>query len=181
MKTKHIAVLFIIAAACTIAPVVLKKARTVPQKNNTVPACPVVQKSTAAVQSIQNQDTNSQHVITMTDQFYVTYINDIYMNADDYIGKTFRLQGAYTHYTYDFGEGKHTVDYVYRNGPGCCGNDGAMCGFEFLWKGPLPKENDWIEVTGVLKPYVDKNITFLRLTASSVKVMPVRGDINVYN
>jgi uncharacterized membrane protein YcgQ (UPF0703/DUF1980 family) len=179
MKTKHIALLFIIAAACTIAPVLVKKAR----KSAAITPVP------KEVQSIQKEDTqteqipdtNSRHVITMTDQFYVTYINDVYMNTDDYIGKTFRLQGAYTHYTYDFGEGKHTVDYVYRNGPGCCGNDGAMCGFEFLWKGPLPKENDWIEVTGVLKPYVDKNITFLRLTASSVKVMPVRGNINVYN
>lgn len=122
-------------------------------------------------------------IIELTDKFYVTYINDIFFNQDDYLGKTLRLQGAYLKATYNLGNSKKKqVDFVYRNGPGCCGNDGAMCGFEFENTNNVHlKDNDWIEVTGVLETYEDDGLTFMRLANCTVSVMKVRGNINVYN
>lgn len=136
----------------------------------------------SALVSVLSAEGGDTHIIELKDRFYVAYINDIFMNQDDYIGRTLRIQGAYTKMTYDFGAGRHTVNYVYRNGPGCCGSDGAMCGFEFINSQAVPlKENDWIEVTRTLRTYEDKGITFLHLAGCSVKVLPERGNINVYN
>jgi uncharacterized membrane protein len=44
---------------------------------------------------------------------YVAYINEIYVNTDDYLGKTLRIEGMYTASDY---EGT-TYYYVYRVGP----------------------------------------------------------------
>ncbi|MPN42533.1 hypothetical protein SDC9_190090 [bioreactor metagenome] len=69
---------------------------------------------------------------------------------------------------------------MYRTGPGCCGNDGSMCGFEFTYNGTMPKEKDWIQVIGTLHTYEENGQTFLTLDASSVKVMDKRGAETVY-
>jgi uncharacterized membrane protein YcgQ (UPF0703/DUF1980 family) len=125
----------------------------------------------------------STKIIELTDKFYVTYINDIFYNQDDYLGKTLRLQGAYMKATYNLGNSKKKqIDFVYRNGPGCCGNDGAMCGFEFENTNKVAlKDDDWIEVTGVLETYEENGLSFLRLANCTVTVMKKRGNINVYN
>lgn len=125
----------------------------------------------------------STKIIELTDKFYVTYINDIFYNQDDYLGKTLRLQGAYMKATYNLGNSKKKqIDFVYRNGPGCCGNDGAMCGFEFENTNKVTlKDDDWIEVTGVLETYEENGLSFLRLANCTVTVMKKRGNINVYN
>ena len=109
---------------------------------------------------------------------YVSYINEIYVNTDDYIGKWIRIEGMYQAYT-DTNTGK-TYYYVYRTGPGCCGNDGSRCGFEFTFDGKMPKANDWIQVIGKLRTYEEDGTTYLTLDAKSVKVMDIRGAETVY-
>ena len=111
--------------------------------------------------------------VDITEKMYVAYINEIYVNTEDYIGQTIRIQGMYQAYT-DENTGQ-TYYYVYRVGPGCCGNDGSMCGFEFTWDGQMPKDNDWIEVVGSLRSYDEDGWTYLTLDAESVTVMDVRG------
>ena len=115
--------------------------------------------------------------VDITEKMYVAYINEIYVNTPDYIGQNIRIQGMFQAYT-DENTGL-TYYYVYRVGPGCCGNDGSMCGFEFTWSGDLPKDNDWIEVIGTLRTYEDDGWTYLTLDASSVTVMKERGAENV--
>ena len=85
--------------------------------------------------------------------------------------------------TYYLGNSKKKqIDFVYRNGPGCCDNDGAMCGFEFENTNKVTlKDDDWIEVTGVLETYEENGLSFLRLANCTVTVMKKRGNINVYN
>ncbi len=116
--------------------------------------------------------------VDITEKMYVAYINEIYVNTDDYIGKMIRIQGMFQAYT-DENTG-NIYYYVYRTGPGCCGNDGAMCGFEFTWDGDIPKDNDWIEVVGCLRTYEEDGWTYLTLDAKSVTVMDVRGAETVY-
>ena len=109
---------------------------------------------------------------------YVTYINEIYVNTDDYLGQMIRIQGISQAYK-DENDGK-TYYYVYRTGPGCCGNDGSMCGFEFTWDGDMPKDKDWIEVVGSLRTYNEDGYDYLTLDAKSVTVMDERGAETVY-
>lgn len=116
--------------------------------------------------------------VDITEKMYVTFINEIYVNTEDYIGKTIRIEGMYTAYT-DENNG-NTYYYVYRTGPGCCGNDGSMCGFEFTWNGSMPKDNDWIQVVGSLRTYDEDGFTYLTLDAKSVTVMDERGAETVY-
>ncbi|MDF2653991.1 MAG: hypothetical protein K0R19_465, partial [Bacillota bacterium] len=116
--------------------------------------------------------------VDITEKMYVAYINDIYVNTPDYIGQNIRIQGMFQSYT-DENTGL-TYYYVYRVGPGCCGNDGSMCGFEFTWSGDLPQNNDWIEVIGSLRTYEEDGWTYLTLDASSVTVMKERGAENVF-
>mgnify|MGYP001062721975 FL=1 len=94
-----------------------------------------------------------------------------------FIGKTIKIEGMYT--TEKFNNNEY--HYVYRVGPGCCGNDGSMCGFEMTYDGEYPKDNDWIEVVGVLETYVEDGQTYLNLKADSVTVMEKRGSETVTN
>lgn len=116
--------------------------------------------------------------VDITEKMYVAYINEVYVNTDVYIGKTIRIQGMFQAYTDDT-DGK-TYYYVFRTGPGCCGNDGSMCGFEFTWAGDMPKDDDWIEVVGILRTYEDDGWTYLTLDAKSVTIMEKRGAESVY-
>jgi putative membrane protein len=117
-------------------------------------------------------------VVELTEDMYVTYINEIYTNAEDYLGRTIRLQGMFAS-AYDEASDS-TYTYVYRVGPGCCGNDGSMCGFEFSWDGEMPKTDDWIEVTGTLDEYEQDGLTYLTLRAKTVEEKAERGAENVY-
>lgn len=117
-------------------------------------------------------------VIHITEKMYVTYINDIFTNADEYMGKKIKLEGMFTS-AYDEITGL-TYYFVYRTGPGCCGNDGDMCGFEFTTTDPLPEEKDWIEVIGTLDSYEENGFTYLTLKDSKVTLKSERGQEVVY-
>lgn len=134
------------------------------------------QSSSAAASSSETLATGD--VIDITEKMYVTYINDIYTNPDDYLGKTIQIEGMFAKEYYD--ETDTTYYYVYRTGPGCCGNDGSMCGFEFTYDGQMPADNDWIQVIGTLCSYEEGGLSYLTLDASSVTVMTERGAETVY-
>ncbi|MCQ2462020.1 MAG: hypothetical protein MJ177_01285 [Clostridia bacterium] len=147
--------------------------------------------------SVANTDSDNTVDIDIKESNYVTYINEIYTNTNSYIGDTIKIEGMFSAETY----GDKSYYYVYRVGPGCCGNDGSMCGFEFTWDGiDALKENDWIEVTGKLRTYeetgmvaqyvddtntettlVEQTNTYLTLDAVNVIVKPdsERGAENV--
>lgn len=115
-------------------------------------------------------------VINISEKVYVTYINDIYTNPQEYLGKTIKIQGMFKSETI----GDTVYDYVYRIGPGCCGSDGDMCGFEYTYDGEIPSNNDWIEVEGKLIEYEEEGEKFICIQANSVKVKnDDRGKENV--
>ena len=117
---------------------------------------------------------------------YVTLINDVYNNPDNYLGKVVQIDGMYTLEDYtEQGGGKYY--YVYRQGPGCCGNDGSMCGFEFTSKDGtypdyIPQSGDdnsahpWIKVTGTLSQYYEgESGPYYSLKDATYEIMTTRG------
>ena len=110
--------------------------------------------------------------IDITEKMYIHWINEIYTNTEPYLGKKVRIQGIYMKQIEEDGKSYH---YVYRQGPGCCGNDGTIAGFEIAYDGIEPKDNDWIEVIGVLEEYEEEDSKYLILKADSVRVQSERG------
>lgn len=61
-------------------------------------------------------------VLEIGEKMFLTQISDMYCNFDHYKDKTIIVEGMYAQfYSWD---GSETAPVVYRNGPGCCGNDG---------------------------------------------------------
>ncbi|MDR3331849.1 MAG: hypothetical protein LBT08_04405 [Synergistaceae bacterium] len=118
-------------------------------------------------------------IFEIREKMFIEQCNDIYLNTDEYEGRTVRLEGMYDEYEDE--ETGETYRYVIRLGPGCCGNDG-VAGFEFTYGGDTaPKQDDWIEATGTVEaigPTEDGNV-ILRL--SSLRVMEERGAEYVSN
>ncbi|MDR0765224.1 MAG: hypothetical protein LBE65_06525 [Synergistaceae bacterium] len=112
-------------------------------------------------------------VVEIKEKMFVAQINDVYLNPDEYLGRSIKLEGM-------FGlddEISPPVCYVFRYGPGCCGYD-ANAGFEVVWKDgetAYPNENDWVEAAGVLENYEDDGEPYLRLALTSLTVKAERG------
>lgn len=114
-----------------------------------------------------------KEVVEITEKMFLTQINDIYYNFNNYENKTVVLEGMYSVFTST--DGTATSPVVYRNGPGCSGNDG-WGGFLLRYDGEFPDENDWIRVTGtpVLETN-EKGYKNIYLIVSSLEVKDERG------
>jgi hypothetical protein len=117
--------------------------------------------------------------VEIKEKMFITQTNDIYLNAEDYLGKTVKLEGIFKSYQ---AEG---TDYcfVIRYGPGCCGNDGNA-GFEVAWQNPkaavkvnktYPQEDEWVEAVGILESYVEDEYPYLIIRLASLNVKRERG------
>lgn len=128
-------------------------------------------KATNKATTTASNTANSAETIEVSEIGYVSKINEIYTNPDSYLGKNILIEGCFTSEVYN----GNTYYYVYRTGPGCCGNDGAMCGFEFTFDGSMPSSDDWIRVEGELNQYTEGEQTYLTIKAKSVDVLTQRG------
>jgi len=114
-------------------------------------------------------------VIEIKEKMFISQVNDVYANPEDYLGKTIKLEGLFKkEQGYD-----KSYCFVLRYGPGCCGYDGNAS-FEVAWdkekEKPYPGEDDWVEATGVLKTYKeDGDNEFLYLDLISLNVLDKRG------
>lgn len=115
-------------------------------------------------------------VVEITEKLFIAQTNDIYLNYEDYIGKTIKYEGLFTQYTWE--EADMTYYLVYRKSPGCCGADG-QAGFEVIWPddsdNTYPNENDWVEVVGRLESYEELGQSYLRISLDSLTVKSERG------
>ena len=124
-------------------------------------------------QTVEAEETQLEaagDVVEIKEKMFITQINDIYLNADEYLNKKIKLEGFYSVYEV---EGK-AVHSVIRNGPGCCGNDG-VAGFEFVWDGEYPQENAWLRVVGTLEIKEEEGMEYMYLDAMEVEVLEERG------
>ena len=123
------------------------------------------------IKVLPSPDVNSD-MIEISEKVFIAQTNDIYINTEDYLGKTIKYEGIFQSYYYDVTD--TTYYSVIRYGPGCCGFD-ANAGFEVEWDGDYPEQNDWVEAVGALETYEEGGAQYLRLKLSSLKVLPVRG------
>jgi len=128
---------------------------------------------TAQPDANKQKDRAAGAVVVIREKMFIAQTNDIYINKDDYLGKTIKYEGIFDQSTWR-GNGK-TYRYVIRFGPGCCPGDAAAAGFEVYWDKGYPKENDWVEAVGVLEEYDDNGMQTLRLALTSLKVLAKRG------
>lgn len=116
----------------------------------------------------------SDDTIEIKENVFISQINDIYFNFDDYKDKTIIVEGIYS--IFESAVSDMTSAVVYRNGPGCCDNDG-WAGFLLKYNGEIkPKENDWIRVTGT--PELEKTeegYVNLYLNVSDMQICDKRG------
>lgn len=139
-------------------------------------------KNEEALPSLQIHDTppmtvTEGDVIEIKEKLFIAQTNDIYINPEDYLGKTLKYEGIFIPFFWE--ETGETYYYVIRYGPGCCGFD-ANAGFEVIWDGDWPEENDWVEVIGVLEMYEEDGWKLLRLSLTEMTVLDVRGEEYVY-
>jgi uncharacterized membrane protein YcgQ (UPF0703/DUF1980 family) len=122
---------------------------------------------------------NNDEVFEIRERMFIGQVNDVYLNIDDYLGRTIKLEGVF------WGEYDTELDepyyMVYRYGPGgCCGIDGLV-GFEVAWDNKdiqYPENDSWVEAIGELKFYDDNSgyVKFPYLALTSLNVLDERGN-----
>lgn len=88
------------------------------------------------------------NLIEIKEKMFISQIDDININLEEYVDSTIKLEG----YIYNYKDETDDKEYHYvlRNTPGCCGTDGQT-GFEIRGNIDFPEDDEWVEVTGVLK------------------------------
>ena len=149
-------------------------------------------KSTENQESSASSDTAAlQPQVVVSEKGYVSMLNDLTTNADNYIGQVVQIEGMYT--LQDFSaQGGKIYYYVYREGaPACPTCPANMCGLEFTtsdgkYPDYVPKDGDanslhpWIKVTGTFNRYYeDQNGQqvgpFYTLDNATYEIMTTRG------
>jgi zinc transport system permease protein len=113
-------------------------------------------------------------IIEIREKMFIAQTNDVYLNPEDYMGKTIKLEGLFKTET---GYGNTSYRFVIRYGPGCCGYDGNA-GFEVAWdqfRRTYPAEDAWVEAVGVLSSYEEDGFPYLYLALSDLNVKETRG------
>ena len=120
----------------------------------------------------ETKTASQTETIEIRERMFATQINDIYLNAADYLGKTIKLEGIF------MSGGNNTVFYVLRYAPDdCCGGRG-YAGFEVRrssLSAELPADDSWVEAAGILREYEAGLRKFLYLELTSLVVMDKRG------
>jgi uncharacterized membrane protein YcgQ (UPF0703/DUF1980 family) len=119
----------------------------------------------------------SGDLVEIKEKMFIAQSNDIYLNAEDYLGKTIKYEGIFKSIYWEAED--ETYYFVIRYGPGCCGYDGEA-GFEVTWDGEWPQDDDWCEAVGVLEQYEIDGLPYLRLSLTSLTVLNERGAEFVY-
>jgi uncharacterized membrane protein YcgQ (UPF0703/DUF1980 family) len=115
-------------------------------------------------------------IIEIKEKMFIAQTNDVYLNPEDYLGKTIKLEGLFKS---EIGY-ENSYCFVIRYGPGCCGYDGNA-GFEVAWDNPspdqgiYPEEDAWVEAMGTLKSYDENGFPYLYLSLASMTVKETRG------
>ena len=119
----------------------------------------------------------SGDLIELSDEFFLSQINDIYFNTSEYLGKKIVYEGIYLKGS--LGADNKIYHCVFRYGPGCCANDGYV-GFEVLFDGKYPKNYSWVKVEGILEEYKENGTEYLFLRLDNIVEIEKRGQETVF-
>ena len=113
--------------------------------------------------------------VEIKEKMFLAQTNDVYLNPDDYLGKTIKLEGLFK----QEGIQDRSYCFVIRYGPGCCGSDGNA-GFEIAWdsketEAAYPAVDNWVQAVGVLKRYEEDGFPYLYIALSELNVLKKRG------
>jgi len=118
--------------------------------------------------------TTENDVIEIRERMFMTQIQDIYLNVNDFLGKTIKLEGIFSDIFWNGNNYYYVVRYVTDD---CCGNDSV--GFEVMWPqgsaGQIPGNNSWVEATGVMKVSAGGFHQPFYLELTSLNVLNTRG------
>ncbi|MBR3696852.1 MAG: hypothetical protein IKM97_01045 [Clostridia bacterium] len=96
--------------------------------------------------STEKAKVDTSNIVEITDNFFIEQTNDLYINLNDYIGKTIKIEGL----IYSYEDSNGDICYaVVRNTPGCCGSDG-LAGLDIRYDEDYPEEDTWVEVIGLV-------------------------------
>ena len=111
-------------------------------------------------------------VVEIEDRFFLTQVNHIWRNTDEYVGRTIRYEGMFRAF---YWPATGLFYMVHRYTLGCCGNDG-ITGFEVYLGDIEPFADDtWVEVDGILEWYETDTLRILRVAATSITELEERG------
>jgi zinc transport system permease protein len=131
---------------------------------------------TVSCTKAKGNNVSDNGIFVITEKMFIAQVNDVYLNVDDYLGRTIKLEGIFKSERY-YGD-TEPYFFVIRYGPGCCGTDGNA-GFEVKWDKnktqPYPAAESWVEATGVLKMEEEDNAQYLYIDLSSLDVLSRRG------
>jgi uncharacterized membrane protein YcgQ (UPF0703/DUF1980 family) len=122
------------------------------------------------------EEAPQEKILEIREKMFIAQTNEVYLNAEDYLGRTIKLEGLFKEEEYE----NQNHCYVLRYGPGCCGNDGNA-GFEVAWEDSgaaprgYPRIDDWVEALGVLKTYEEDGYSYLYIALSNLRVLDKRG------
>lgn len=131
------------------------------------------QTTSETTQENTNLNISQDETLIIGEKMFITQIEEIYYNFEHYKDKKIVVEGMYTLF-YDE-NGVKNKPVVYRNAPGCCGNDG-WAGFYLNYDGEYPEDNDWIKVTGTLELIQLGNFFDLCLNVEKIEVLEQRGE-----
>lgn len=101
---------------------------------------------------ICNSNRNTNDLIVINEETYISQVNEILSHKDEYLGRDIMFTGLYSSYDYN---GK-IYRMVYRTTPGTSGNNG-IAAFDIEYNPEIElEENDWVTVCGTLKSYIDE-------------------------
>ena len=114
-----------------------------------------------------------EEVVEIEGRFFLTQVNHIRRNSDDYIGRTVQYEGMFRSF---YWPATGLFHMVHRHTLGCCGYDGIV-GFEVDLGDIEPFPDDaWVEVIGVLTQCEEDNRRTLRVIVTSITEVDERGE-----
>jgi Predicted membrane protein len=115
-------------------------------------------------------------IVELKEEYFLAQLEDIYMNKERYLGKTIKIAGLFRNYYWEDLDSEFFT--VYRNSPGCCGNDGQAL-LEVIWPDGIdtsyPEDGVWVEAVGVLEEYQEDQSFYLRLQLESLEEKEEHG------
>lgn len=131
---------------------------------------------TGCTEKEKNQKAEDKGIMEIDTDMFIKKVNELYFNTDEYLGITVSYEGIFKEALEDSEGVTHAA--VIRYGPGCCGID-ADSGFEVVYDGKMPKDDDWVKVTGILEQYGSDDHKHLQVNCKSIEVLDERGQEQV--